>query len=200
MMGYESVIRPLMSDRRYRHCVNVSKTAQELAIRYGADRKKARIAGILHDITKERSFKEQLKMIDRFNINVTDLELSARGLLHSITGSAYVHNVLGVNDEEILNAIRYHTTARANMGILEKIVFIADFISEERDYPGVERLRILSRRGLDDVMLGGIAFTINSLTKTKLCIHPDTFAAYNEAVSKYRENKEKGGENNGATK
>ena len=128
MMGYESVIRPLMSDRRYRHCVNVSKTAQELAIRYGADRKKARIAGILHDITKERSFKEQLKMIDRFNINVTDLELSARGLLHSITGSAYVHNVLGVNDEEILNAIRYHTTARANMGILEKIVFIADFI------------------------------------------------------------------------
>ena len=199
-MSYEDVIRPHMSDRRYRHCINVSRTAQELAERYGADKVKARTAGILHDITKERSYKEQIRLINKFNIKATRLELSARGLLHAITGSAYVENVLGIKDREILNAIRYHTTARANMGIIEKIVFISDFISDERDYPGVERMRILSRRGLDEAMLGGISFTVSSLMKSKLAIHPDTFWAYNEAIFKRNKRKERENFENGRTK
>ena len=106
-MEYIDIIRPLMGDKRFNHCINVSKTAQALAERFGADKEKAMIAGILHDITKEFSYDEHINMINKFDIDVTDLELSTEKLLHSITGSAYVKNVLNINDNGILSCQEY---------------------------------------------------------------------------------------------
>ena len=89
---------------------------------------------------------------------------------------------LGIEDEDILNAVRYHTTARKGMTTLEKVIYIADFISAERDYPGVDELRRASRESLERVMLEGLSFSMCDLSKRKMLIHPNTFEAYNEIL------------------
>ena len=124
---YREIIKARMSEKRYIHSLNVEKEAVRLAEKYGADVKKAAVAGILHDITKETSFDEQLKIIENSGIILNDIQKSAPKLWHSISGAAYVKDVLGICDEDIFNAIRYHTTARADMSLLEKVIFIADF-------------------------------------------------------------------------
>ena len=101
-------------------------------------------------------------------------------------GAAYVENELHIDDPEILNAIRYHTTGRAHMTLLEKVLFVADFTSSDRDYPGVEDIRKAARKSLLEAMLSGMTYTIQDLTERRLAIHPDTIAAYNEAVLEAR--------------
>ena len=93
-------------------------------------------------------------------------------------------NNLDVDDEDILNAVRYHTTGRANMSLLEKIIFVADFTSEERTYNGVATMRKKSKENLEEAMLYGFKFTFKDLSKRELAIHPDELACYNELVMK----------------
>jgi nicotinate-nucleotide adenylyltransferase len=171
-----------MSEYRYVHSVNVSQEAKRLAKLYGADEEKAAIAGILHDITKETPKDEQLKIIVDSGIILDDVQLNAPKLWHGISGSVYVKNNLGIDDEDILNAIRYHTTGRANMSLLEKIIFVADFTSEERTYKGVSTMRKKSRKSLENAMLYGFKFTFTDLSKRELSIHPDELACYNEII------------------
>lgn len=142
---YKKIIKARMGDYRYTHSVNVSKEARKLAKLYGADEEKAAIAGILHDITKETPKDEQLQIILDGGIILDSIQMNAPKLWHSISGSVYVQKELGIEDEDILNAIKYHTTGRAGMTLLEKIIFIADFTSEERDYKGVSTMRKKSR-------------------------------------------------------
>lgn len=171
-----------MKSARFRHSKNVSKEAVRLAKKYGADVEKAEIAGILHDATKETPDDEQLELIERAGIEITQLERSSRKLWHAISGAAFVKVELGINDDDILNSIRYHTTGRAGMSLLEKVIFIADFTSAERDYEGVDRMRKAAEKSLEDAMLEGISFTIADLAQRKLAIAPDTFMAYNEVA------------------
>ncbi len=179
---YEEIISSRMKSARFRHSKNVSKEAVRLAKKYGADVEKAEIAGILHDATKETPDDEQLELIERAGIEITQLELSSRKLWHAISGAAFVKVELGINDDDILNSIRYHTTGRAGMSLLEKVIFIADFTSAERDYEGVDRMRKAAEKSLEDAMLEGISFTIADLAQRKLAIAPDTFMAYNEVA------------------
>lgn len=171
-----------MSEYRYTHSVNVSKEAKRLAKIYGADVEKAEIAGILHDITKETPKEEQLQIIRDSGIILDNVQLNAPKLWHGISGSVYVRDKLGVDDEDILNAIRYHTTGRANMSLLEKIIFVADFTSEERTYSGVSTMRKKTKKSLEEAMLYGFKFTFTDLTKRELAIHPDELACYNQIV------------------
>ena len=90
---------------------------------------------------------------------------------------------LGIDDQEIIDAIRYHTTGRANMTLLDKVIFIADFISADRDYDGVDKMRKLADKNLEEACLEGMAFTISDLAQRKITIAPDTFAGYNELAS-----------------
>lgn len=179
---YKQIIKPLMSEKRYNHCINVSKEAIRLAKKYGADEQKAEIAGILHDITKEFDEQKQLQLISCGDIILTDVEKTTNKLWHAITGAIYVKSELGIDDEDIINAIRYHTTARANMSVLEKVIFLADFTSAERDYPDVDVIRQKADISLEDGMLYGIQFTLARLISKQGCLSEDAIDAYNEIL------------------
>lgn len=179
---YEEIVRGRLSDKRFMHSMNVAKAAQELAVLNGVDPKKARLAGILHDIMKEAPPEEQLKIMGASGIMLTDVERCAPKLWHAMAGAAYLQCVLGIEDQEILDAVRYHTTGRANMSLLEKIVFVADFISDERDYEGVQELREAARHGLQEAVMAGLIFTIQDLSQNQKPIHPDSLAAYNAEI------------------
>lgn len=185
LTDYKAIIKPLLSEKRYQHSVNVAKEAVRLAKRYGADPEKAEVAGILHDIMKDTPPDEQLKMMMRFDIILTDVEHNAQKLWHAMCGAAYIEQELHIHDREILDAVRYHTTGRANMAPLEKVIFIADFISAERDYDGVELMRKAADVSLEQAMLEGVVFTMQDLAQRFKPIHPDTVSAYNWVVLDY---------------
>ena len=180
----KSLIKPRMGEYRYIHSVNVSKKAVELAQKYGCDIEKAMIAGMLHDITKETPAKEQLKIIAEGGIILDDVEKSSSKLWHPISGSVYIRDTVGITDSDIINAVRFHTTGRAGMSLLEKIIFVADFTGDERSYNGVDIMREKSLRSLEEAMLYGLQFTINDLSKRMMTIHPNALACYNELILK----------------
>ena len=187
MIMYEKIVKSRMSQRRFEHSVNVCFTAKMLAEKYGANKNKAMIAGILHDITKESSPEYHMSIIRKFKIPITKYDTMSKGMLHSITGSTYAEKVLRIRDRDIINAIRYHTTGREGMSLLEKVVFVADFTSSERDYRGVEKIRKCASEDLDLGVLSGLLFSINNLLEVKVPIHPNTILAYNDMVIKRRQ-------------
>lgn len=179
---YLSLIKDRMGQRRYIHSVNVAESAAELARRYGADEEKAEIAGILHDSCKEIPKDEMLQIMTRGGIILDAVEKGTSKLWHPIAGSVYARDTLGIKDEDIINAIRYHTTGRAGMSLLEKVIFIADFISAERDYDGVDIMREKAFECLEDAMIFGLQFTITDLAKRKMTIHSNALACYNDVI------------------
>lgn len=179
---YKKIIKSRMSDYRYTHSVNVSNEAIRLAKKYGADDKKAAVAGILHDITKETPKEEQLQIMTDGGIILDNVQKMSSKLWHGISGSVYIRDVLKITDEDILNAVKYHTTGRAKMSLLEKIIFIADFTSAERSYSGVKTMRKKADKSLEKAMLYGLQFTLKDLSKRAVLIHPDALSCYNEIV------------------
>lgn len=179
---YYELAKNTLSERRYIHSRNVAAAAVRLAKKYGEDIVKAETAGILHDITKELKYENQLQIVESGGIILDDVCKKSPQLLHAITGMVYCRDTLGITDTDILNSIKHHTTARANMSLLEKIIFIADFISEERDYHDVDIMRAECEKSLEDGMLYGLGFVIPDLVARKRAIHPDALAAYNELV------------------
>ncbi len=179
---YQKIIKPHLSDKRYRHSCEVAKAAKRLAKKYGADPDKAEIAGILHDIMKDTDKDEQLKIMDRFGIILDDIEAVTPNLWHQISGAAYVENELNITDPDIVNPIRWHTSGKKDMTLMEKVVFIADFISDDRDYKGVDKMREVAKESLDKAIIEGLSFTISELAQSEKAIVQDTFNAYNDAV------------------
>ncbi len=179
---YQKIIKPHLSDKRYRHSCEVAKAAKRLAKKYGADPDKAEIAGILHDIMKDTDKDEQLKIMDRFGIILNDIEAVTPNLWHQISGAAYVENELNITDPDIVNPIRWHTSGKKDMTLMEKVVFIADFISDDRDYKGVDKMREVAKESLDKAIIEGLSFTISELAQSEKAIVQDTFNAYNDAV------------------
>ena len=186
---YIKAIKPMLSQKRFEHSLNVAQEAVKLAKKYGADEEKAEIAGLLHDILKDTPSEKQLKILSDFGIILNNVELSAKRFWHAIAGAVYIRTALNIEDPEILDAVRYHTTGRNNMSLLEKVIFIADFISKDRDYPGVEDMRRTAYKSLDKAIVEGIAFTIGDLAKNRDPIVPDTIDAYNDAVWAVRHSK-----------
>ncbi len=179
---YQKIIKPHLSDKRYHHSCEVAKAAKRLAKKYGADPDKAEIAGILHDILKDTPKDEQLKIMDRFGIILNDIEAVTPNLWHQISGAAYVKNELNIDDPDIVDPIRWHTSGKKNMTLMEKIVFVADFISDDRDYKGVDKMRTIAKESLDKAIIEGLSFTISELAENGKAIVSDTFDAYNDAV------------------
>lgn len=179
---YKNLIQQKLSGFRYEHSLAVADKAVELARKYGADEEKAYLAGLLHDILKEANLDEQLKIIGQFDIILTEVEKYTPKCWHAIAAAAYVKNVLNIQDEEILSAIRYHTTAKKDMSLLDKILYLADFTSADRDYEGVEDMREAVDKDLDYAMFKALKFTVSELSEKGRPIHPDSIEAYNSAA------------------
>lgn len=183
-------IRKRLTDYRFYHSLNVADEAKRLALIYGADPEKAFTAGLVHDIMKDTDKAEQKKIIEQSGHTLTQTELESPKTWHAMSGEAFLRNYLGVKDEEILSAVRYHTTARAGMSLLEKVIYIADYTSKERDYEDVDVMREKADRSLEEAMLYGLSFTIDEMIKQGRPVHEDSLLAYNEvAIS---EKKKKG--------
>ena len=177
---YKEHLQKRLSEKRYFHSLCVAEEAVRLADRYGGDRSKAYLAGLLHDVLKDTDDKEQLKFAKQFGIILSDLELNAPKLYHSIIGSEYIRQVLGVTDPEIISAVKYHTTAKADMTLLEKILYLADYTSRDRDYDGVDKMREAVEQSMEKAMKIALQYTVEDLTSRGLPVHPDTLAAYEQ--------------------
>lgn len=171
-----------LSEYRRIHSLNVAEEAVRLAKKYGADPEKARLAGLLHDITKEIDQENQLKIIENGGIMLTDVERRSPKLWHAISGAVTVRDKYGIDDEDIFHAILYHTTARAGMSKLEKCIFLADFTSPERSYPDIDVIRRYAEVSLEEGMLYGLKFTISRLSGRGNLISPNALDAYNEIL------------------
>ena len=184
-ISYEKIkalLKERLDEHRYIHSLGVADSAKELAVRFGADENKAYLAGLLHDITKNETNERQLKLFESDGIILNQVEKNNPKLWHAMTAPIFIKNELGVSDEEILSAVRYHTTGRASMSLLEKIVYIADYISAERDYPDVDVMRALAKESLEKAALYSLEYTLKKLSKSELVIHNDSLSFYNELV------------------
>lgn len=181
---YIELLKQRLSPYRFNHSLCVAKSAVALAEKYGADTEKALIAGLLHDITKEAGREEHFSLFCEGKVNLTELERVNPKLWHAISGAVYIKLRLGIEDEEILDSVRYHTTARANMSLLDKVIYIADFISDDRDYDDVDVVRKLAEESLVKTMKYTQHYSINELLSKGACIHPDSVACYNQLVIK----------------
>ena len=165
-----------LKHKRIPHVLGTEQEAIRLAERYGADVEKARVAALLHDCTKKLDMDEQLALCRRYGIELDELEREALKLLHAKTGAAIARDVFGV-DDEIYSAIRWHTTGRAGMTLLEKIMYLADYIEPSRDFPGVDKLRAVCYKDLDEGLLMGLEMTIEEMTGMGNPVHRATIEA-----------------------
>ena len=179
---YKEILQNRLTEKRYIHSLNVADSAKELALIYGCDPEKAYTVGLVHDCCKDEPAGLQLSYILENKVELTEYEINAAKLYHAISGRVFAEKEFGITDEDMLNAIRYHTTGRKGMSLLEKVVFIADFISAERDYNGVDIMREKAKRSLDEAIIEGLGFTIKDLITRNLVIHPDTVLAFNDAI------------------
>lgn len=175
---YDELIKSRLKEKRYIHSVNVAKKAAELAKDVDADEDTAFLAGLLHDICKNDTNENILKIFDEFGIILDDISKNEPKLWHAIAGSALVYNSVLPNNLEIANAIRYHTTGRANMSALEKCVFLADFISDERDYDDVDIIRESVKYGIDFAVFTALKLSLADLSRRERIIHVDSVYAY----------------------
>lgn len=167
----------LHDEKRRPHVLGTSQTARALALRWGADPDHAARAGILHDITKALGPKEQLHICQNYDMVLTELQRDNPKLLHAKTGAAVARAVFG-ECEAVCTAICWHTTGRANMSLLEKIIYIADYMEPNRSFPGVEILRSLVETDLDAAMFEGLDQSVRCLRKLGRIIDPDSLAAW----------------------
>lgn len=174
------ILKSKLPQKRLYHSICVAEQAERLARLYCPDYcEKAYTAGLIHDIMRNSTPEEMIEIIEKGGQRLTPLEKKVTVTLHAPAGESYLRTVLGVTDEEILSAVRYHTTGRENMSLFEKIIYTADLTSEDRDYPDVNEVRATAEKDLDRAVLRGLAFTIEDNAKRLRPIHPDTLNAFN---------------------
>ncbi|WP_042458609.1 bis(5'-nucleosyl)-tetraphosphatase (symmetrical) YqeK [Neobacillus dielmonensis] len=176
-----NLVKPQLTEHRYQHTLGVMETAITLAKRYGADEKKAEIAAIFHDYAKFRPKEEMKAIITEQNFPQDLLDFNAE-LWHAPVGAYLVEKEAGVTDQEVLNAIRYHTSGRPGMTLLEKIVYLADYIEPGRHFPGVEEVRQMAEEDLDQALIKAVQNTIMFLMRKNQQVYPETFHTYNDLI------------------
>ena len=181
---YKNILQERLTPKRYNHSLCVADEAVRLAKKYGGDCEKAYLAGLLHDITKNATQEEHLQIFSRFDIMLNDIEKNSEKLWHAISGAAYIENVLKIDDKEIITAVRYHTTARAGMTQLEKLLYLADFTSADRDYDDINVMREKVEISQEAALDYALSYTINDLVSRGKPLHLDTVNAYNENALK----------------
>ncbi len=177
-------LRERLPEKRFWHTVGVRYTAEALAMRYGIDLNQAGIAGVLHDCAKYMSGEQMYEKCQKYQIAVTQVEKMNPELLHAKLGKYYAEHRYGIQDTEILSAIRWHTTGKEDMTILEQVIFLADYIEPHRkQIPGLDEIRKMAFVDLEEAVYLTMKNTVSYLegqakkTKVKL-FDPATQAAY----------------------
>lgn len=170
-----------LSGYRYQHTLGCEKAAVQLARRFGADEEKCAFAALLHDITKRLSREEQLYLCEKYDIIPCDVELIEWKMLHGKTAAEIARHEYGA-PEDVCNAIACHTTGKAGMTLLDKILYLADYIEETRDFDGVEPARRLATHDLDRALLYCYDSSLADLVARGKLIHRDTVEARNDLI------------------
>jgi predicted HD superfamily hydrolase involved in NAD metabolism len=165
--------------KRYNHSLGVMNVATKLAVKYDCDVEKAKTAGVLHDCAKFRDKSQLFDAAKHFNLKIDRIMQKNTELIHGPLGAKIANACYGIDDLEVLDAIKYHTIGRENMSMLDKIIYIADYIEPGRSFPGVEEIREIVFLDLDDAIKKAMDNTILFLIKDNKLIHPDTINARN---------------------
>lgn len=168
-----------LNNRRYEHTLGVMYTAASLAMCHGQDVNQAMIAGLLHDCAKCISTKDSLALCNKYSIQLTESELNNPALIHAKLGSVLAKEVYDIQDPDILSAIEFHTTGRANMTTLEKIIYLADYIEPYRSIPNLDSMRHLAFNNLDMAMEECSNRTLTHLRYKNMHIDPISIETYN---------------------
>lgn len=175
------LVKKQLTDKRYVHTLGVLETAVLLANQYGADASKAELAAIFHDYAKFRP-REEMKQILVDEHEDERLFEFHHELWHAPAGAVLVRREAGIEDEEILSAIRWHTTGKPGMTVLEKIIYLADYIEPGRVFPGVEEVRGIAKQNLEAAVLAAVKNSILFLMSKKQPVFPVTMDTYNDLI------------------
>lgn len=163
---------------RFTHTMGVREEAVKLARRYGADEEKAEIAALVHDCCKNKTDSELISLADTLGVKLDKFQLTNGKLLHAPVGAAFAKKYFGIDDPEIIDAVTYHTTGRANMTLLDKIIYLADYIDPNREeFDGLSQLRTLAYEDLDKAMLFALNMSVKHVVGKGAPLHPDTQSA-----------------------
>ena len=169
-------LKKTLDSQRFIHTLGVEQTARRMAVIFGEDEEKAALAGLLHDCAKCMPLSQMLKAAK--DIPVDPVMKESKALMHALAGRCVAETVYGVKDEDVLNAIRWHTTGHGNMTRLEKIIYLADMIEPNRKpYPGLDHLRKLCMLDLDQAMHEALRMSLEHVQEQGKTLHPDTLAA-----------------------
>lgn len=178
-----------LSKERFNHTIGVAETAQSLATMWGEDSSLAFLAGLVHDCAKEVPVQDAVMKLSASGYVLDEVEKSSPALIHAPLGVLLAKEIFGINDQIVLDAIRYHTTGRTNMSLLEKIIYVADFIEPNRRYRESKIIRDLAFTDLDKAVLAEADMVIKFTIDKGRLIHPDTVIARNYYLKLTKEGK-----------
>ncbi|MDI3534208.1 MAG: hypothetical protein PWQ82_573 [Thermosediminibacterales bacterium] len=178
------ILKNIINDKLLKHSIGVEKTAIKLAKVYKAETEKAAVAGLLHDCAKGFTDEQLLKKAVDFDILLDSVSKQQPQLIHGPVGAQMAKHIFGVDDIEIIRAIEIHTTGDQNMSVLDKIVYLADYVEPDRDFPGVDALRKLAFENLDKACLFAFNNTLKYVIDNNWLIHPKTVIARNDILMK----------------
>ncbi len=169
----------MLDKERYQHTLGVAYTAADLAMRYRLDPERLFTAGLLHDCAKNIPNEEKYELCKKYKIKLNEVEKRAPYLLHSKLGAYIAEHDFGIDDEEILNAIRYHTTGRPDMSLTEKIIYIADYIEINRkEAPDLTDVREMAFTDIDSAIRKVLSDTLKYLSEGDRLVDPTTKETY----------------------
>lgn len=184
ILEIEQCIKKMTKETRFNHSKGVQKTAGELAKHYGLDVDKAELAGLMHDCVKNLSVEEMMRLCDELGCKLDFVTQREYKLIHAPLGAYYAKKIFGVDDDEIFNAIYWHTTAKADMTMFEKIIYIADVIEPNRKYDIIDEMRKLAYEDIDVAMLKILNYTIGKQLAAGKMLHSETINARNYLIAK----------------
>lgn len=190
MLSYEEIyeiVKERLSEKRFYHSECVVERCIEYAKIYGIDVEKAKIAGIAHDVAKEIPKEKQIEVAESYGIKLDEIEKKQIPLIHAKLGAEISKREFGCSDD-ICEAIKWHTTGKENMSILEKIVFMADATGRDRTWGNTEELHNLARENLEEAMIELMKECIIDVIGHGLLAHPKSIEAYNYVLLNKKEN------------
>ncbi len=177
------LMKEMLDEELYRHSLGVAEIAVSLADRYGADTRKAYLAGMVHDYGKRYPKNELLHKANHLGLTLDRVTRQEKRLLHAPVGAALIKSELRIIDSDIIRAVAFHTTGRNGMTLLEKVIYLADYIEAGREFEGVDIIRKTAFSNIDQALLSAVDQAIKSILARGLMLHPRSVAFRNSLLA-----------------